>query len=66
MEPLSKSGEAFEAKALMRNFTMDVFVNCVFGLRSDALSNPDSEIKKVIERITGGAEGMTGSNLKKS
>lgn len=66
IEPLSKSGEAFEAKTLMRHFTLDVFTNCVFGVKSDALTNPNSEMKAVIEKITGGEKGFTGKHLKLS
>ena len=59
MEPIAKSGKEVEAKSLMRNFSLDVFVNCVFGIKCDALTNPDSEIKKVVEKLIGGEEGFS-------
>ncbi|TRY80431.1 hypothetical protein TCAL_15496, partial [Tigriopus californicus] len=41
LEPFAKSGEEFEAKQVMINFTTDVIAECGFGINAQVMLNPN-------------------------
>nr|APH81387.1 cytochrome P450 CYP3025B1 [Tigriopus kingsejongensis] len=58
LEPLARSGEEFQAKDVMTNYTTDVIANCAFGIEANALKDPNSLFKRMILGLTGGVKGM--------
>lgn len=57
LEPLARSGEEFEAKQSMVNFTTDVIAECGFGINAQAMLNPDSVFKQNVMKLSGGPKG---------
>lgn len=47
LDPYAESGEPFEAREVMGNFTTEVIGHCAFGLEMNALKNPNSEFRKM-------------------
>lgn len=51
LEKIAAKGEAVEVRELTAKFTTDVIGSCAFGVEMNALSNEDSEFRKMGRRI---------------
>lgn len=51
LQNVCKNTGTLEAKDLMSRFTMDVIINCVFGLSSTCVTNPDCDFYKTGNQI---------------
>lgn len=51
LENMCKGTGTFEAKDLMTRYTLDVIVNCAFGLNATSINNPDCNFYKIGTKI---------------
>ncbi|TRY80616.1 hypothetical protein TCAL_13243 [Tigriopus californicus] len=64
LEPFAKSGEEFEAKQVMINFTTDVIAECGFGINAQAMLDPNSVFKQNVMKMSGGPKGSIMSLIR--